>query len=490
MIFSGGFHRLCCTGTVALAITVGANANAALTISGKHTAFVSCVSGVCTATAANAIMNKDDLETMLDSSNVQLVPGSVAMNIAVDAPITWASTYGLYLDAFQSIVVGKSISDNGTGSLTLRIDDGATDGALSITSKGSVSFLGTSNALTINRRSYTLVNNIATLASDISANPSGLYALASNYNAAVDGTYSQSPIATNFKGTFQGLGNTISNLSINHSTGEVMVGLFAKLAATGAIKNLRLSKIQYSDSDSGYGYVAGLVGDNSDRLSGDDVEGSIQSSEDAAGLVITNEQSGTIEFSSARVFVQAGQGAGGLVDENFGSILLSRALSKVNGTTGAGGLANLNEGSISQSYATGNVEGAGGGLVNIQEAPGTISDSYSTGEVFGTGGGFINSDTQTSTSITTSYSAGGVQASDGGFACQIVANAASNDYWNTSTSGTTFGECGNANASGITGLTNGEFQSGLPPGFDSSIWAETPVTNNGLPYLIANPPAR
>jgi hypothetical protein len=30
--------------------------------------------------------------------------------------------------------------------------------------------------------------------------------------------------------------------------------------------------------------------------------------------------------------------------------------------------------------------------------------------------------------------------------------------------------------------------SGLPSGFDPTIWDENPKINNGFPYLIANPP--
>jgi hypothetical protein len=45
-----------------------------------------------------------------------------------------------------------------------------------------------------------------------------------------------------------------------------------------------------------------------------------------------------------------------------------------------------------------------------------------------------------------------------------------------------------ANDPGITGQTTAQLQAGLPAGFDPSIWAEDPGINNGLPYLIANPP--
>jgi hypothetical protein len=51
--------------------------------------------------------------------------------------------------------------------------------------------------------------------------------------------------------------------------------------------------------------------------------------------------------------------------------------------------------------------------------------------------------------------------------------------------GPTFGVGNTSGVSGITGLTTTQFQSGLPSGFDSSIWAESASINEGLPYLIA-----
>jgi hypothetical protein len=45
-----------------------------------------------------------------------------------------------------------------------------------------------------------------------------------------------------------------------------------------------------------------------------------------------------------------------------------------------------------------------------------------------------------------------------------------------------------ANNPGVTGLTTEQLQSGLPEGFDPSIWGESADINGGLPYLLANPP--
>jgi len=62
----------------------------------------------------------------------------------------------------------------------------------------------------------------------------------------------------------------------------------------------------------------------------------------------------------------------------------------------------------------------------------------------------------------------------------------------TDTSGVTDLSQGAGNFAEIRhyGLTTAQFQSGLPTGFDSAVWAENPAINGGLPYLIDNPPTK
>jgi hypothetical protein len=67
--------------------------------------------------------------------------------------------------------------------------------------------------------------------------------------------------------------------------------------------------------------------------------------------------------------------------------------------------------------------------------------------------------------------------------------SADSSYWDTTTSGTEEG-AGDGNGAGLTGLTTEQLQSGLPKGFDKRVWAEDPNVNNGLPYLINNPPPK
>jgi hypothetical protein len=104
----------------------------------------------------------------------------------------------------------------------------------------------------------------------------------------------------------------------------------------------------------------------------------------------------------------------------------------------------------------------------------------------------------TGTTITSSYSTGAVVGNDsqyvGGFVGYDDSSGdISESYWDVDTSGITDLSQGAGNVSndpGITGLTSVQLQSGLPAGFDPSIWAENPEINGGLPYLIANPPPK
>jgi hypothetical protein len=75
----------------------------------------------------------------------------------------------------------------------------------------------------------------------------------------------------------------------------------------------------------------------------------------------------------------------------------------------------------------------------------------------------------------------------GGFAGYNPGQVMSDDYWDTTTSGTDQG-AGNGVADGLAGLTDTQLKSKLPAGFDRKVWAQDPNINAGYPYLLANPP--
>ena len=89
-----------------------------------------------------------------------------------------------------------------------------------------MTFASVSSPLTINDHAYTLANSLATLAANINTAPSGFHAFAKNCDASNDGTYSGHVIG-DFPGTFDGLGNTVSNLSI--SGGSTGAGFFFQI---------------------------------------------------------------------------------------------------------------------------------------------------------------------------------------------------------------------------------------------------------------------
>ena len=343
-----------CLGCCVLALVTGLapQAEAALAISSAATKNVNCVSGVCTATAKNAVLNAGSLQTMLGSGSVTVATGSKAVDIAVYASFSWTSASTLTLDSYHSITINQPVSSTGTGGLTIKTNDGGSGGTFSFGPKGNVSLWSLSDALTINGNVYTLVGNIATLASDIAANPSGYYALAQSYNAGVDRTYSSDPVPTTFSGTFEGLGNTISNLSMS---GNNVTGMFAEV--TGTIENLNLLKLSFQASNNlGNGGLARYLINGT--LRGISLSGTVASSGYAGGLVGGSSYS-VIANSHSSATVSGNGSVGGLVGGGSGTISNSYATGKVRGGRSAvvGGLVGLNSANVETCYATGAVYG-------------------------------------------------------------------------------------------------------------------------------------
>jgi len=475
---------------------------------------MSCMSGVCTPTAKSAVLNVTDLQNMLASGSVKVTTSALTNDIKVQAALTWASANALTLDARRSIIVDQSVSVAGTGGLTLTTNDGSTTGDLTFGPSGNVSFLGTSNPLTINGNAYTLENSISALAAAIAASPGGRYALANSYDASKDGTYSKSPIGTPVKGTIEGLGNTISNLGVSSKYNSV--ALIASLAIPGLLRDLTVADadIRVNGKFSGQGQVAAVVASNSGIILNSHSSGSVTCSNlaDAGGLA--GYSPGTILNSHSSVAVNASScpEAGGLVGFAH-SIKSSYATGPVSASAVAGGIAgSFTFGEISQSYATGAVTGGSvsgdqgvtvGGLIGNMQG-GKLSNSYATGSVAGGSGAYVGGllgnliPAVGSVTVISSYATGPVTTGAGGYVGGLIgfdssnAGSISDCYWDITTSGITNLAQGAGNVGndpGITGLTTTQLQSGLPVGFSSSVWGEKSTINDGLPYLWKFPPA-
>ena len=436
-------------------------AQASVTISNAPTKNMTCAGAICTPSRKNANLNTGQLQTMLGSSNVTVKTGAGAISIGVNDPLAWGSTHRLTLDAIQSVNIKAAVVVEGKAALTLTTNDGGTGGGLLFENGSSITFWDLSSDLASDGQHYVLIGDIKTLARRIQANPSGHYALARNYDASLDGTYHSAPIATKFLGTFEGLGNTISNLAI-HPGHNADVGLFTDSAGTLrdlALTNLNISFGRHAGGSAGalaaandstgtilhvtasglsitaHGPAAGLVVRNDGAIFGAAVSGTIfaPSGGDAAGIATVNN--GTISQATASVTVTAyAGGAGGLVETNNGTISQSNVSGTIGGYSaakGGGGLVDINTGTIEQSRANANATGepsAGLAVVNS----GIIDASRASGSAGGyfTAGGLVAFNTGTitgsdaSTSVNVLEIGGGLvgrnEAEAGGLAGSIV----------------------------------------------------------------------
>jgi hypothetical protein len=490
---------------MALALS-GVPACAALAISGSATVNVTCSDGVCTATAKKANLSITDLQTMLASGNVDIVAASKAKDIEVKTSFGWSSANRLTLDSFGGIAVHAPVMVLGAGGLTLTTNDGGSGGLLQFVGKGAISFLDTTSDLTINGAAYVLTADFVTLSSDIAKNPGGNFAWARSYDAGPDGVYTQNPVTSILAGRFEGLGNTIKNLSIDNTDRGVHVGMFYEVGAAADI-HLVKAHIKAKGTNVSIGALAGACG----GIAGVTVSGSVTGAPGSfvGGVcgVLSGDMSGT--SSSATVTgkgnaASAQNGLGGLIGFlDGGTVSNSFSSAKVVGSVGwtAGGLIGETENStyrITNTFATGVVfvgdEGTAGGLVGNNAGLHAIDNSYATGFV----GGGVNSSVGgligiNNGPVSDSYSSGAVASGSGnavgGFiGVDLGAADLTDTYWDTETSGQSHGVGNNTAYPGITGLTTEQFQAGLPSGFDPAIWAEDPNINGGLPYLLTIPP--
>jgi hypothetical protein len=481
-------------------------------ISSDTTANMSCSGGICAPTAADAVLNVGDLEALLATGNVTVTttgPGIEANDIRVEAALDWSTGSALALDAFHALAIDRPISVDALAGLTLTTNNGRSGGLLFFGKKGRATFANPSSTLTINGVAYRLVSDLKTLANDIVRKPGASYALADNYDASPDGVYLASPISNAFDGSFSGLGNTIKNLEIADETASDNVGLFAHVGSAGIITDIRLTHVIMRGE--ARAIVGGLVGTSDGTVNNAYVEGRIRVTLGTAGLVVGyNNGAISRSHSSGHVSEKGSGDVGGLVGDNYGQVMDSSSNAAVEARGGyydeeeAGGLVGANEfGLLQEDFATGLIEaGEGarcGGLSGGNYGGANIVDSYATGNARGKADGFY-SYTYVGGLVgfnyngaeTTSYSMGASHGHSSSFVGGFFGadeGTASSSYWDTTTSGTEEG-AGDGNEAGITGLSTTELQSGLPPGFDPKVWALNAKINNGLPYLIANPPPK
>jgi len=120
----------------------------------------------------------------------------------------------------------------------------------------NINFANLSSSLAINGTVFTLVGSIQTLADDVAANPSAPMRLRRTMTLRQTGL-TQAPRWHLFVGSFNGLGNTITHLSIDDPNVDDSVGLFAQLGTGGTIASIRLSHYSIQGQAGANGGVAG-----------------------------------------------------------------------------------------------------------------------------------------------------------------------------------------------------------------------------------------
>jgi filamentous hemagglutinin family protein len=376
-------------------------------------------------------------------------------NINVDDTVSWSANT-LTLNAYNNININSTLNGSGSASLALQYGQGASNGVIGgataaynvnapVNLPAGPNFstkLGSSGSVV----NYNVITSLGAPA-DASTAPatmtlqgmaattslSGNYALGSNIDATATANWNGgagfTPIgnqSTNFTGSFDGLGHTISNLTINlPSTNDV--GLFGYAGSGSIVQNVGL----VGGSVSGPAHVGALVGFDNGTVSNSYATGSVSGSDSVGGLVGFNFD-GTVSNSYATGSVSGSENIGGLVGYIFvgGTVSNCYATGSVTGASDIGGLVGFNSATISSSFATGSVSGSSaassiGGLVGYNDDA-TVSNSYATGSVSGSqGSNYV-----------------------GGLVGYFVGGTVSNSYATGSVSGSIY-------VGGLVGLNNG-----------------------------------
>jgi hypothetical protein len=312
------------------------------------------------------------------------------------------------LNAQNNININTSLYGTGTASLALLYGQDAINAGITsnyylnngaeINLSAGQNFstqLGTDVAPT----AYTVITTLGSANSGattdlqgIQNNLSGNYVLGANINASATSSWNGgggfTPLGnqtTDFSGTFDGLGHSISNLHINQPS-NFGIGLFGYTDPVAVISNTRLLAVNVN----GEADVGGLAGYNGGSIFNSFATGTITGSLFVGGLAGANN--GAINNSFATASVSGTSFVGGLTGDNSNSINNSYASGSVSGSNAVGGLVGdndesiVNTVSITNSLSTATVNGATsvGGLVGYN-GDGTISGSFWNTDTSGQG---------------------------------------------------------------------------------------------------------
>ena len=274
--------------------------------------------GNFTIAASGGNISGATVSSNLASTDVTVLSSSGS--VIVNDQISWAQNK-LTLNALGSIFVNKNLNGSGTASLALEYGQCPSECGLGsvgyrIGAGAKINLPAGLNFSTRNGtaavRSYTIVTSLGidgdgglSSLQGMGNNLTGLYALGGDIDASTTSGWANgagfAPIGSSalpFRGELEGLGHTISNLTINRPTTND-VGLFGAKQGTSTLQNFSLTGVNIK----GATRTGALVGyDNSYLSSGKLINvhayGSVRGTGDTGGLVGLLE-GGTIQDSDA-----------------------------------------------------------------------------------------------------------------------------------------------------------------------------------------------
>lgn len=383
-----------------------------------------------TIAASGGDMNAATVASHLSNTNFEIATTALGTtggngDIFVNEALAWSSPHTLTLTAERHITINRDITAT-EGGLTLHADGqisataAVNVGTFTLT-KGTWSQIGvlsTFSATDFRISGGTFIRALGGDGNDISSgyqladvyglqgvNSAGMqgnsYALANNIDASGTSSWNAGAgfkaignSSSQFSGNFNGQNKTITDLSINQPSSD-LVGLFGQTSAEAFISNVAI----VDGNINGGNYVGGLVGNNSGTVSNVSVSGHVSGSNVVGGLIgqNTGTLSGNLSFSGDSV--TGGSIVGGLIGLASSSSLastpgavISVGTGIVSGDTVVGGLVGaMQRSTISGVTITNTAQGTGdyiGGLVGVAGAV-EISNSHHIGAVSSSGGSYV-----------------------------------------------------------------------------------------------------
>ncbi len=353
-----------------------------------------------TVAASGGNITGTALSTQLSSNNVTIqtatqgTPGGNG-DILVNQAVSWSTGNKLTLDAERNVKVSADITASGSNAgLAVKtgaagrftVEDPTNTGVLS-----KVTLSGANASFSLNGNAYTVVQSLAQLQSINGSSLAANYVLGVDIDASstatLNGGAGFQPLGrtgSGFTGTFDGLGHSITALTVNRPT-ENNVGLFANIGTAGMVRQFVLVSAKLS-GNTNVGSVAGLSAGTIERafVYGSDSAGAATVNGVANVGGVAGRADGTVSLGTmARVFVTGTNSVGGLVGYlgEGGLVTDASAARIITGASNVGGLVGYAYKSTIQSSrfqgtlvtGTSNV----GGLVGAIEQ-GTVDNARTT----------------------------------------------------------------------------------------------------------------